>query len=347
MANDRIILEDFPPIPRHWPSCFLSCAETICRYKFKTAPFADCHYDYTFHYERQSGGIVRDADGTNLALKFQAIPAEFETVVQRVRETHGIEFQRHFIVSAGEVEAFALQALRSGLALGIIFDWFYVADRREYRRMHVPHYMCLVGVEAGGGSVHLQDQFLGRLVIPGNEFAEFIEYFGQEGRGGVQFLEFGRTANFSEPKSSRLVALERNIRGFLENLRSTDSCHGLAALQAFRDEIGAFIEVERAAPAVFYVPGLWQFSMQRAHFAEALQVVEKAHSEFSIPNRDELLRELQVLYRCWFDLNFEAEAALIANQPRLLANAMARLDPIIEFERAMPDRLEAVLHGLK
>jgi hypothetical protein len=346
MANDQVILQGFPPIPRHWPSCFFGCTEAITQYQFAALPFADCDYDHTFYYERQPGGIGRAADGTNLDLKFESMPVDFDATFQRIRDARGFDYRLHHFFSAGEFESFALQTLRGGRALAVYFDWFYVAERREYRKIHAPHYMCLVGVGAGGGPVYLQDQYHGRLVIPGGEFGDFIEFSGQDGRDGAMFIELEQTDKVSVAPSSRLVELRRNIDFFLDNLESTDSRYGLAALQAFRDEVTAFMTVERAAPGVFYVPGMWQFSMQRAHFAEALKLIEKAHPEFSIPNRRELLHQLKVLHRCWFELNAEAETALIKNQPAKLAEAMARLDAIIAHERLMPRHLERLRRSL-
>jgi hypothetical protein len=347
MLNDRVILQDFPDISRHWPTCALGCIEAICKYQFGTPPLADCQYDHTFHYERRRGGILRDAEGTNLDLEFHATPGNFGATTRRVREAHGIEIRHHSFFSVREFEAFALEALRERRALVVVFDWFYMEGRREYQRIHAPHCACVVGIEVGGGPVHLVDQYCGRLKIPGEAFADFLAFSAGEGRDGAEFMAFDRRAAFTPPHSNRLVELGINIEHFLDNLQSTDSARGLAALQAFKDEINAFMDAERAAPAVFYVPGLWQHAPQRAHFAEALRVIERVHPEFTIPDRDELMRGLEVLYRSWFDLNLNAEAGLITNRPPLIAKAFAGLDAIIGHEREIPGRLERVLRALK
>ena len=343
MVDDRVILEDFGAIASHWASCLYGCVEAICKYQFHTPSFADCEYDHTFYYDRSRSGIQCDAAG-DLDLKFRGVPAKAGSTERRIRELHGIDFRDRHVFSTGEFESFALQTLRRRRALLVIFDWFYVAGRREYQRIHAPgHAMCLVGLEAGG-PVHLVDQYYGRLKIPREVFADFIRFSAEDGREGVKITEFDRPDTFNPPSSRRLIDLRRDIEFFLENLRSTDSSRGLAALQAFRDEIHAFSE--RAAPTVFFVPGMWQIGMQRAHFAEALRVISNFHPEFSSAERDELLRGLAVLHRYWFDLNFKAEAALMTNRPDLLAKAMAGLDTIIDHEREMPSRLEAVLRTL-
>jgi hypothetical protein len=343
MVSRRAILEDFPSIAPHWASCVAGCVEAISQYQFDTPPFADCDYDHTFHYERRLGGIRRDREGTNLDLTFLGMPVEFRTTAQRIRDRYGVELRHHYLCSADEFESFVLASLSAGCALAIFFDWFYVEGRREYLRIHAPHCMCLIGIDGGGGAVHLLDQYYGRLKISGELFADFIAYSSQEGRNGVKLMEVARVAHGTHDGPTRLVELGQNLRVFLDNLRSTDSSYGLAALQAFRDELYTFMDSERDAPAVFYVPGLWAIGMQRAHFAEALQIIAKANHGFSFPNRGELRRSLDVLHQRWFKLNFDAEAAVMTKRPQLLAQAMAGLDAIIEFERAVPEQFERVL----
>lgn len=347
MADDRVILQDFPAIAKHWASCTLGCIEAVCKYQFDTPTLADCQYDHTFSYERPHGGIQRDADGTNLALAFQALPVSSAAGAQRIRELYGIESRRHFLRTASEFEHFALEVLRGGRALAIVFDWFYVAGRREYQRIHAPHTMCLVGIDIGGGLVHLVDQYHGRLKVPREVFAGFIDFSSQDGREGAQLMEFLQLATFSPSDTSRLPELQRNLERFLDNLQSSDRSRGLGALQAFRDELNAFMDVERSAPAVFYVPGLWEFGMQRAHFAEALRVIETFHPVLSSADGHELLGALEALHRRWCALNFDAEAALLKNRPHLLAKAFAGLDAIICHEGEMPRRFERLLHALK
>jgi hypothetical protein len=189
MVDDSVILDGFPAIPSHWASCLFGCVDAICSYQFATPPLADCEYDHTYHYARAGDGIRRAAGGTNLDLELRAIPVDVEATTRRIRELHGVECQSRAFFSAGEFESFALQTLRRGRALVIIFDWFYVACRREYQRIHAPHGMCLVGIEAGGGPVHLQDQYHGRLQIPGDVFAAFIAFSTQEGGDGAKLIE--------------------------------------------------------------------------------------------------------------------------------------------------------------
>jgi hypothetical protein len=346
MPNDGVILHDFPVIARHWPYCFLGCVEAIATYQFDSAPFADCAYDHTFHFERKPGGIHRVEDGTDLDLQFGPVQVDVVESFERVLQAGGLEYRIHYLSSPSDFEPFVLDALRAGRPLAADFDWFYVAGRREYRSIHAPHYVCLFGVEPGQGTVHVQEQHHGRLQIPGSEFAEFLEYSCQDGRPGARFVEFLRADHLDHAAPNRLVELRQNVERFLENLESKDSRYGLAALRAFKDELDGLMALERDTPRVFYVPGMWQFSSSRTHLVEALQLIEKAHPEFSIPNRSEFMRQLNVIYRCWFELNADAETALIANQPAKLAEAMAGLNAIIGFERAMPRHFERLLRSL-
>jgi hypothetical protein len=333
MTITGIPIEDYPPIRRYFPDCFWSTIESALKFQYQHREFDRVFGFHTFHYQRGQD-INVDPQTTDLNLYFGRDESWLPHIPKFVKRHHRVKIKQKKARSIKDFQKILREKLERREPVVSDFNLGFIRESRKYGQSYEHHYIAIIAIEEGTGTMIAAEQDYNIINIPHDDFIAGLERNIRQFRCVNYYVATPKhpTPAPIKKKTARLI-VDHN----LGNLNSNDGNSGLQALDLFRADLEAFVsDYHHQQP--FHIPGLWSHGHERFMLGPFIKaIVEDLNLDVPgdfIPNTEALFDDL---HKKWFAIDMLIEKNYIRFKKKNLDRIVAILSDISRLEARAAD----------